>query len=333
MTPRWQPPAYAFAAALISGYVLLSSPGGPKLGATDFDQVWYAARALLQHQDPYRAVLEGGAANGFPYYYPGTATLLGIPFALLDLSAARFAFVTLSGAALGWAIGRQRPHLWPILFSLQFFLVAQLAQWATLLSAALLVTGLEAFLCAKPNLGAVILAGSASWTKVRWIVGTSAIVVVLSLLPDPDWPWRWQDALRHSEHLRPFAIRPLGFVMLLGLLRWRDPDARLLVGLSLVPVTGMFYDALPAMLVARSRLQATALSLIAWVAWFSGPLWHTDIGFTRTSWVSGMQVLWGGMVPALALVLWRGRRSAPSLGVALDSTTKGPVEPSNPPHS
>jgi hypothetical protein len=224
------------------------------------------------------------------------------------MRSARLVFVMVSGATFGYAIGRHRPHLWPVFLSLPFLLVAQLCQWAGLLCAALLVPGLGWLVAAKPNLGAAVLAGSRDWRQVRWIVAGALVIVLASLIVDPHWPWKWWQALQESEHLRPFALRPMGFVMLLGLLRWRDPDARLLVGLSLVPVTGMFYDALPALLVARSRLEATVLSLLGWIAWFSGPLWHFDLGFTRTSWVSGMQVLWGVMVPALVLVLRRGRR-------------------------
>jgi hypothetical protein len=43
-----------------------------------------------------------------------------------------------------------------------------------------------------------------------------------------------------------------GFVALLGLFRWRRPEARLLVALACVPQTMLLYEALPPFLIPRT---------------------------------------------------------------------------------
>ncbi len=112
-------------------------------------------------------------------------------------------------------------------------------------------------------------------------------------------------------------MRPFGFLMALGLWRWRDPEARMLVALSLVPQTGLLYETLPALTVARSAKECGVLVVISWVIWHSGSLWPAASNFAENSWVSGMQSLCL-LVPALTLVLWRTRlpRDLPPVGDA-----------------
>ena len=54
------------------------------------DQIWFAARALFAGQDPY-VVIGPGRVFSFPwpFYYPLTAAVLGLPLALLPLTLAR----------------------------------------------------------------------------------------------------------------------------------------------------------------------------------------------------------------------------------------------------
>jgi hypothetical protein len=93
--------------------------------------------------------------------------------------------------------------------------------------------------------------------------------------------------------------------MLLGLLRWRDPDARLLLGLACVPSGGMFYDALPAFLVARNRMQAIGLALLSQLASVATAYHPTVEDWSGVAWATGKFVLWGVLLPALALVILR----------------------------
>jgi hypothetical protein len=96
--------------------------------------------------------------------------------------------------------------------------------------------------------------------------------------------------------------------MLLALCRWRDPDARLLLALAIVPVNGLFYDILPAILVARTRIQAMMLMLFTLVGWQALRLSNPGIEtLAQQMWYNGTVVLWFGLIPPLVLVLLRAK--------------------------
>jgi hypothetical protein len=188
----------------------------------------------------------------------------------------------------------------------------------------MLLPALGGLAVAKPNVGIAMLAGARSWRAAQILVMGGTLLLIVSLVVDPHWPWRWREALQHSTHFRPLILRPGGFLMLLALLRWRDPDARLLVVLAIVPLTGLFYDILPACLVARTRFQAAILALPSMLPFalafavepFLGPMHN----FTEETWINGTLVLWCGLIPPLVLVLlrselvlvWRRSRTLPA---------------------
>jgi hypothetical protein len=295
--------AFAIFGAGFAGYILLALNQGLPAGAVDFDQVWLAAGALLEGGDPYEVV--GPPRFYFPLYYPLTTALAAIPLAPLDFRTARLVFVAVSGGVFGYAIGRHRPWLWPVFLGLPFILFASGGQWSALLSAALLLPWLGPLAVAKPNLGLALLAGAGSRRAAVILVAGSLALLLASLAVDPAWPLAWIEALRQSTHFRPLILRPGGFLMLLALLRWRDPDARLLLGLALMPTTGLPYDLLPATLVARNRAQAGALTLLTQIAWIAAPGYPVREPYAEWSWQAGIPTLWGGLIPPLALVLWR----------------------------
>lgn len=278
-------------------------------GNTDVDQIWAAARVLLDGRDPYAMIGPGRPVRfQYPFYYPLTAAILGLPLGLLPLEAARAFFMIVSGGLMGYAVGRYRPWLWPAFLSIPFFIVARNGQWAALFTAALILPWLGAVVAAKPNIALAIAAGSRDLRSAGILAAGALAVVGLSLAVDPDWPWKWRDALSGAGHFTPLIVRPGGFLVLLALLRFRDPDARLLLTLALVPQTGMIYEALPAAIVARTRAQSAFLALTTHVAWYSqfvgepGP----PASFAADSWNEGKLVLVGGLLVPLALVLWRG---------------------------
>jgi hypothetical protein len=89
--------------------------------------------------------------------------------------------------------------------------------------------------------------------------------VVLSLLLSPDWPARWLAVARHGPHL-PLVARPGGALLLLGLLRWRRSEGRLLAALSLVPQISMAYELLPLLLIPRTVREMALLVVLSQVA-------------------------------------------------------------------
>jgi hypothetical protein len=118
------------------------------------------------------------------------------------------------------------------------------------------------------------------------------------------------DRLREARDFGPLLLRPGGFLVLAGLLRWRDPEARLLVGLGLVPTSGIWYEMLPAMLVARNYRETLILAVCSDAAFIGSGLIETG-AFTMERNQIATLVLWGCLLPALVMVLLRGRTVRP----------------------
>lgn len=307
VSERHRPYLLALAAALLGAYIMaatfLHTP--PGLKGADVDQFWYGARAILHGQDMYAL---DQVERLFPtrIYYPLTVAVVALPLGLLPLEWARLLFVTLSAGVFGYAIGKHRPHLWPALLGMPFIVSMRSAQWAPLLTAAMLLPSLGWLAAVKPNLGIVMLAAVRTRRAALILIGGGFLVVALSLAISPRWPLEWRDALRVSTHFRPLLVRPAGFVMLLALLRWRDPDARLLLALALVPISGLFYDLLPACLVCQNRKQAALLAVASHLTWMGSwgiPRVAPDLA--QQMWLNGTLMLWFGLLPALAIVLAR----------------------------
>lgn len=314
--PRWvgifrqaRPWVYAVIAGIVAGWIAgrwyLTAPLGTP--GPDIDQAWWMAGQLWQGTDPYAA---DHAARIFvtPIYYPLTAAILGLPLALLPLAVARGVFVVATAGLLGYAVGKHRPELWPMLAGMPMLMALRSAQWTPLLTAAILLPSLGWLAAAKPNIGVVMLAGARSARAAKILVGGGLVLVMVSLLVQPGWPWAWRTALEGSTHFRPFLMRPGGVLVLLALLRWKDPDARLLLALGLVPVTGLFYDTVPACLVARSWKQALTLMIVGHVSWMGSWVPRTAHTLAEEMWLNGSLVLWFGLLPALVLVLLRDVR-------------------------
>jgi hypothetical protein len=322
---RWRGIGYAvFAAAL--GYYCTSVRSGVPFGSTDFDQVWAAARVLLEGGDPYAMIGPGRPFRfAYPFFYPLPAALIGLPLASLTIMDARGAFSVVTGALLGYAIGRYRPWLWPALLSIPYFIIARNVQWGALLTAALIMPWLSPLAAGKPNIGLAILAGQRTLREAVVFATGALILFAASLAVDPDWVPKWLGLLTGVKHFAPLITRPGGFLILLALLRYRDPDARLLFALALVPQTGLAYEALPALTVARTRAEAAFLALMTHVAFFAGQTLHAPgAPFQVESWEEGKAVLWGNLMVPLALVFWRAWRQRPG-AASTEPTTERPA--------
>jgi hypothetical protein len=235
----------------------------PPPTTSDFDQLWVAARALLAGLDPYAVVPTTG--THFPFYYPLPAALVVVPLAGLPLPAARVAWAFLSGAIFAWAALRRGGGLLPALLSASFLNAVVQGQLSPLLTAAVIIPGLNWVWVTKPSIGAAMFAG---YPSRRAVIG-GLVFIGVAVLVSPSWPLRWLDALRDGSHLIPPVARPGGILLLLALIRWRIPEARLLVGLACVPQTLGLYETLPLFLIARTRWQGYALAALSYLAAFT----------------------------------------------------------------
>jgi hypothetical protein len=235
----------------------------PPPSTSDFEQIWVAGRAWLAGQDPYSVVPTTG--THYPLLYPFPAVMVGIPLAPMSFPWARVLWAALSGVAMAWAAGRRGGGLPVALLSASFLNAIVQGQWSPLLTAAAVIPALSWVLAAKPTIGAAIILAFPSRRTIALVLG----LLVLSVVLFPRWPWRWAESLGAATHMVPIVLRPGGVLLLLALLRWRRPEARLLAGMACVPQTLGLYETLPLFLVTQNRPQGYILAVLSYVAAFA----------------------------------------------------------------
>lgn len=267
----------------------------PPTATSDFDAAWAAARALRAGGDAYAAI----QSPPWPWtlQYPLPAVLLAAPFSVLPLDAARAGFMAVSVGLL--AFGLTRRTWWPLIALLGApMLIAMFSvQWTPLLTAAVLFPWLGAVWAAKPTSGAALFA---AYPNRRAVLG-GLVLVALAFAASPHWVAGWRQALQGAPQL-PAILRLGGVVLLLGLLRWRLPEGRQLAVLALVPLSPHLYEAVPLMLVARSRQEMLALTVCGTLGGIAGAIWpptHLPDHGPR-QWAI---VFLAGYLPALIVVL------------------------------
>jgi hypothetical protein len=294
------------AAAFITYIVAKYPPLGD--ASSDFDQVWFAARVMLRGGDPYAAIGPHPAAEfRFPWrtYYPLTTVVAAIPLSLLPLAVARALFVGVPAAWLAWLLaGREA---WRPLGLLSYGVLYALrqAQWSLLATSAALTPALGGLLVLKPQLAVPWLLAALSWRLLRNVVLTGTVLLAVSLALDPGWVPRWLEVLRGAAHVQPLIVRPLGWVMLLSLLRWRRFEARLLCAFMLTPINPLPYELTPLVLVPSTRGQMLFLVLSTWVTALAQEALVVRVAPSDILRTGQDVLLLGAFIPALVMVLLR----------------------------
>ncbi len=198
-----------------------------------------------------------------PLFYPFPSLFVLAPFALLPLRAAMALFVGCSTALLSWGILAKSPERLPDAARRRL----HRRQRAGTVDAArhrdAADPGVGFLAVVKPNVGLASVADDPSAIR---ILGGGALLLV-SLAFHPNWPAEWLHNLRSMPgHPIPILV-PGGALALLALLRWRRPEARLLVAMACVPQLMYFADQLPLWLVAKTRRESILLSATSLVAW------------------------------------------------------------------
>jgi hypothetical protein len=300
--------ALAVAAGVLSGVRALLSVGrDPK--ARDFDQVWYAARALFTGRNPYAEIGPGLAFDWNAYfYYPLNAPLATAPLALLPRSAAGVLFAALASAAFVWAATRRSLAPALVITSASAAFAAEAVQWSPLLGAAVGIPVLGIFLSAKPTIVlAVFLARPTRWAVIAGLALAGIGLVIL-----PTWPQEWLSAIRHTSlltaggtpYLAPITA-PGGWFTLLLLARWRRPEARLVLALACVPQTPLLYETVPLFLVPQTIVQGGVLWLGSWLVALAqalqGPFPSNAVRFAASNVALG----WLLYLPCTVIILRR----------------------------
>jgi hypothetical protein len=296
--------------AAVAIYVIALGRANPDF-VSDFDQVWAGAKSLWEDKNPYEVVGPGGEfVWKWPLYYPLPALIAVAPLGLLPVLAARAVFAGLGAALLAWAVTRDGWHRLPIFLSVSFMVTIELGQWSSLYAAAYFLPALAAVGVAKPNLGAALVAGDRTGRHLVWLLAGATTLLVASAVIQPGWHEPWLRNVREAPHFRPAVLRPLGFVLLLAAVKWRRPEARWLLALSIVPLPPTFYDQLLLAAVCLTARESLIFAASTVVLFFY-------VGFNTPqpdylSWgrVVGNGTVWICYFPALVMVLRRPNEGA-----------------------
>lgn len=290
---------------------------------SDFGHVWFAARSLLHGIDPYPLIGPGKAFNwDWPLYYPATSMAAVLPLGLLPELVATLTFVWISAGLMTYALSKNGwERIW-ILPSAAFIVAARAAQWSPIYCAAYLMPPLAWMLSAKPTLGLAVVTGVGSLRTIKYATAGFIVLVIVSLALLPSWPAEWMKAVSHDVGMRPAFTWPFGAFVLLAALRWRLPEARLLFVMGCVPTTASWYEALPLLLVGRTKRECQALSLISSVGYVLQGAFLTTQGFVEPRHTRPLMLAFC-YLPALFVVLRRPStsRSSNSGAIANDALT------------
>jgi hypothetical protein len=228
-------------------------------GAGDFYWQLRAARDLLAGNDPYNH-----PPGPYRIPYPLPTAMLAIPLVGLTDYAAGGVFFGVSSGILAWLILRNGKP-WQLLLFLSWpFLYALLyAQWAPLVLCLYFTPAFLPMLLMKPQTTLPLaLTQRPSWQGV----GLTLFIGIASFVIYPTWPLVWLGQISTYQGIvPPLLVLPLGPLMLLALLRYRDRKAWLLLLMSAMPQR-VLYDQAALLLVADNLRQMLILVLCSWIS-------------------------------------------------------------------
>ena len=235
----------------------------------DVDQVWFAARSVLNGLDPYQLIGPGRAFEWpAPFFYPLPAALIMIPLAPFPETVASVLFSAIAGGCFAWAL---LAYGYAPLFgfmSASVHFAFELAQWSPLLSAAVVLGPVAAILVAKPTVGLAMFIAR----PTRWAVIGAFVLTVLSFMVQPGWLLSWREVLKQASFVVDQRIPYVAPVTLPGgvfaLPAWPDGGGRGSTGRG----TGVraadvdaLYETVPLFLVPRTFQETTLLVALSYI--------------------------------------------------------------------
>jgi hypothetical protein len=280
--------------------------------AMDFTWSWRAARLLWHGGDPYKAIVATGRYPfDSPFRYPLTAAIVAMPLVPFSGHLAGAVFLGLSAGVLAFALSREDWYRLVLLLSGPSIAAFLSCQWALLLLAGALLSGIGCLLAAKPTLGAALFIYRPTWKAIAG----GCVLLLGSLVWQPSWPREWiATSLQHGApvYRLPLLTTWLGPFLLLSSLRWRTAEGRLLLAMSCVPQGFLFYDQLPLLLIPQNRTRLLVATFVSQAAFLGGHLYAShaaEFGVSIMPWAMA-----GCYVPALYFVLRPVRHSSVQAG-------------------
>jgi hypothetical protein len=299
---------WSLAVAAVAAIYVLASPFIFPNYRSDFDQLWEAARAWRMGADPYATILATHQSRGlsFGLVFPFSAVVCAVPLSYLPLAVAR-AIVAGSGACLlAWLVLGRGWWLFPVLLSGAMRASVSLVQVAPFVAASVLLPSLGWVAAIKPNVGLAALVAQRERRAVLSFAVAASVLVVVSLMLWPSWPWAWRDGVATGETYDPLVVRAGGAVLLLAAIRWRRPEARWLLATTLLPGTPAAYDALPLLvLLPQTFRQALMFALLSAASDLGAYLIPHTEKIADVARVRAIAIIWALYVPALVVILAR----------------------------
>jgi hypothetical protein len=265
------------------------------VGAGDLRYSLLLARDWLAGKDPYLPYKLN--IDPFAVPYPFIGVLFSMPLVWLPDRIAAAIFSACGAALLAWLILKHGENWRLLLFaSWPFYNSLIFTQWAPYIVSMFFTPSLLFFifvkpqsalpfaLTQKPNLIGLILAGC---------------LLLISLVLYPSWPFDWFKTIHNYIGYPPLFVLPLGPLILLSLIRYRDKRSWLLVLLAAMPQR-MVYDQLGVLLVTANRKQMIFLVLCSWIT--LPAVWYFD-GWGNLPYGWKNWVLIGSYLPALIVLL------------------------------
>ena len=217
------------------------------------------AQDLLARRDPYFS--HEVSAMSIPY--PATAFLVGIPFASLSSQIAGPLFEAITGTLLAYGLMRGGQY-WRLmaLASYPFLENLNTCQWSSLLACIVLFPDFLPFALVKPH----IALPAVLWRfPTRRAILLTALFLLASFVIYPTWPLVWLSQISQYEGVSFIPVLlPGGLLLLMSALRWRTPEGRLLLSMSLLPKRPI-YDSFLLMLIPKTWQEMLFLTLASWV--------------------------------------------------------------------
>ncbi len=291
----------------VSAGLIVSTAGRADL-KSDVDQLWFAARMLLDGRNPYELIGPGREFNyRWKLYYPLPAVLPFTVLAPFPVMVSRVLMSAVGCGLLAYGIARTDARGLVVFLSRAFYVNAWYAQWTPLLVAMWYLPELAAFIAAKPSIGVAMLPGVRDWRRARRGLVMAVALTAIAFLVQPTWLVDWMAAVPPNAHL-PWISVPGGALLLLALLRWRRWEARLLLAFAIIPQTFHPLATLPLVLLPGSLLGKATIAVLTYLPnWFlvREPFGSRLATATPEDMFAmyGTIVLWTVLIPTLFLVL------------------------------
>jgi hypothetical protein len=291
----WVALAVGLASAIFTAVAFARPDASP-----DFEFWWRGAQILLAGDNPYlMAPNTQGWSLPDPLFYPLPTLILTAPLSWLSLPLAGAVFMGTSGGLLAWLVTRD--GLWRLWMfgTASYFMACKVGQWSPLIMAVAFLPGAGFLAAMKPNLGLALLSYRPSRDAILGCIAVG--LVSFALLPS--WLLDWHTNTASLVGHPPPILTPVGALVLLALLRWRRPEARLLLAMACVPQLLFFADQLPLFLIPRTRREMMTLTLCSAIGFF---VWYIRFADNPAYVLAAAPyVIWSSYIPCLAMVLRR----------------------------